>query len=429
MNFKKITTLFLITFIIFFQLPYVVSAAPTVDDYHFDLSQIQSLAVSAGSGEYFCLSEIYESGKCWFYYFTVPKHSDTQHPYMIKQGNGYYRAIIFDSSNNTHYEIGPLLGNSTCYYVFKESLTATQILTTLNNYSGNLGSPDVMKYSNIPYFNTNESAASYFLTGDTSGMLNSEYLLPQFDESIPLPGSVEFNSQRLHSELSANVDRDGQTDISPPIQVSWQNNSDIDYFVEMAWDGDFDYRSGMFWWESDSEAFTVKDYIFNKQLSSSFKYCTFNEKFYITLKGLDVPDQRVIIRNLTFKIRFVNEKGDYGNWVFCQIFRDGEWLGSAGPISVNVGDKPNQNYNGGYGVIDSSGNAVDDDNYNINYKPTVDTFGYSDIITSGFYVFGDNGLFSLLGTCFNWIPGPVLATINLGVAMVFVAIVYKLIRG
>ncbi len=50
-------------------------------------------------------------------------------------------------------------------------------------------------------------------------------------------------------------------------------------------------------------------------------------------------------------------------------------------------------------------------------------------ITSGFGIWGNNGLFAMLGEFFSFLPEPIIKVITTGTALTFVAIIYRLLRG
>lgn len=343
-------------------------------------------------------------------------------------GNIYFMSFC-DDKIITGAEAGVYVRNAT-YYNFNGS--------QLNSASG-LGGGYDMKYlgsdimknfnisdTNIPLFDSKESAENYFNTGDTSGLLNGDKV-SSYDPVLEVPQDfkITFSGNKLFRD-------DGSVNQSD-FQFEWSQSDDIDLQ---------DYRTEIYVQATIAQMNIIdvfkkdysKTYLTDKLLlvdcttdysnSQSVKWDDFYKVINEDFGTHWDTSQPVGVEPFFFWIR--NIKGNsYSDWVKVKVTKNnivtsGNELTGSGTVTK------------GYEQIDgSSGEIKTDSSYGKTYHVDPDTKSVSsiiDYIKNGFGLLGDDGLIALFKETFSFLPAPVWTCIISMIAATCIIVIWKVVH-
>ena len=339
-------------------------------------------------------------------------------------GNIYFMSFC-DDKIITGAEAGVYVRNATYY-----NINGSQL-----NSSTGLGGGYDMKYfiknfnisdTNIPLFDSKESAENYFNTGDTSGLLNGDKV-SSYDPSIEVPQDfkITFSGNKLFRD-------DGSVNQSD-FQFEWFQSDDIDLQ---------DYRTEIYVQATIAQMNIIdvfkkdysKTYLTNKLLlvdcntdysnSQSVKWTDFYKIINDDFGNHKDTSQPVGVEPFFFWIR--NIKGNsYSDWVKVKVTKNnivtsGNELTGSGTVTK------------GYEQIDgSSGETKTDSSYGKTYHVDPDTKSVSsiiDYIKNGFGLLGDDGLIALFKETFSFLPAPVWTCIISMIAATCIIVIWKVVH-
>lgn len=280
--------------------------------------------------------------------------------------------------------------------------------------------------TNIPLFDSLDSAKSYFETGDTSGLLNGDKV-SSYDPTIEVPQDfkITFSGNKLFRD-------DGSVNQSD-FQFEWSQSDDIDLQ---------DYRTEIYVQATIAQMNIIdvfkkdysKTYLTSKLLlvdcttdysnSQSVKWTDFYKIINDDFGNHKDTSQPVGVEPFFFWIR--NIKGNsYSDWVKVKVTKNnivtsGNELTGSGTVTK------------GYEQIDgSSGEIKTDSTYGKTYHVDPDTKSVSsiiDYIKSGFGLLGDNGLIAFLKDTMSFLPDPVWGMLYALVAVCCFVVIWKVIK-
>ena len=343
-------------------------------------------------------------------------------------GNIYFMSFC-DDKIITGSEAGVYVRNATYY-----NINGSQL-----NSSTGLGGGYIMKYlgsdlmknfnisdTNIPLFDSKESAENYFNTGDTSGLLNSDKV-SSYDPSLEVPQDfkITFSGNKLFRD-------DGSVNQSN-FQFEWFQSDDIDLQ---------DYRTEIYVQATIAQMNIID--VFKKDYSKTYLTdklllvdCTTDYSNNQSVKWDDFykvinedfgthwdTSQPVGVEPFFFWIR--NIKGNsYSDWVKVKVTKNnivtsGNELTGSGTVTK------------GYEQIDgSSGETKTDSSYGKTYHVDPDTKSVSsiiDYIKNGFGLLGDDGLIALFKETFSFLPAPVWTCIISMIAATCIIVIWKVVH-
>lgn len=280
--------------------------------------------------------------------------------------------------------------------------------------------------TNIPLFDSLDSAKAYYETGDTSGLLNGDKV-SSYDPSIEVPQDfkITFSGNKLFRD-------DGSVNQSD-FQFEWSQSDDIDLQ---------DYRTEIYVQATIAQMNIIdvfkkdysKTYLTDKLLlvdcttdysnSQSVKWDDFYKVINEDFGTHWDTSQPVGVEPFFFWIR--NIKGNsYSDWVKVKVTKNnivtsGNELTGSGTVTK------------GYEQIDgSSGETKTDSKYGKTYHVDPDTKSVSsiiDCIKNGFGLLGDDGLIALFKETFSFLPAPVWTCIIAMIAASCIVVIWKVVH-
>lgn len=293
-----------------------------------------------------------------------------------------------------------------------------------NSGSAVISQSDFEKYfnsqieTNLPYFDSKESAENYFNTGDTSGLLNGDNF-SSYDSSIEVPQNlkVDFSAAGL-------FDDKGRMNLCD-FNISWNQSDNIDlsnYKTEIYMQPSVHFLKAPYigqHWQSQLgkkvSVASVSTNIDNSYLITEKKLADYfvDATDEVTTEG--VVDGSVAYFSEPLYIYVRNVVGNkYSDWIKVTVTPDnvtteGTKIFNNGSGTVTSGYeqiKGDSSKGGGIGEA-VGGSSASDSQYGKNYSIKVDDADLSSIaghLKNGFGVLGDNGLIALLNTFFSFIP-------------------------
>ena len=343
-------------------------------------------------------------------------------------GNIYFMSFC-DDKIITGAEAGVYVRNATYYNINGSQLNSASGLG--GGYDMKYLGSDIMKNfnisdTNIPLFDSKESAENYFNTGDTSGLLNGDKV-SSYDPSLEVPQDfkITFSGNKLFLD-------DGSVNQSD-FQFEWFQSDDIDLQ---------DYRTEIYVQATIAQMNIIdvfkkdysKTYLTDKLLlvdcttdysnSQSVKWDDFYKVINEDFGTHWDTSQPVGVEPFFFWIR--NIKGNsYSDWVKVKVTKNnivtsGNELTGSGTVTK------------GYEQIDgSSGETKTDSSYGKTYHVDPDTKSVSsiiDYIKNGFGLLGDDGLIALFKEIFSFLPAPVWTCIISMIAATCIIVIWKVVH-
>lgn len=343
-------------------------------------------------------------------------------------GNIYFMSFC-DDKIITGSEAGVYVRNATYYNINGSQLNSSTGLG--GGYNMKYLGSDLMKNfnisdTNIPLFDSKESAENYFNTGDTSGLLNSDKV-SSYDPNLEVPQDfkITFSGNKLFRD-------DGSVNQSD-FQFEWSQSDDIDLQ---------DYRTEIYVQATIAQMNIIdvfkkdysKTYLTDKLLlvdcttdysnSQSVKWDDFYKVINEDFGTHWDTSQPVGVEPFFFWIR--NIKGNsYSDWVKVKVTKNnivtsGNELTGSGTVTK------------GYEQIDgSSGETKTDSIYGKTYHVDPDTKSVSsiiDCIKNGFGLLGDDGLIALFKETFSFLPAPVWTCIIAMIAASCIVVIWKVVH-
>lgn len=273
--------------------------------------------------------------------------------------------------------------------------------------------------TNLPYFDSKESAENYFNTGDMSGLLNGDKF-QTYDSNIEVPQDlkVEFSAANL-------FDNDKGAMNLCDFNISWSQSEDVDlsnYQTEIYMQPTVKFIKapyvGQHWQSQLGKKVLVSSA--TTSVSNSVNISSDNLVNYfidataeVTSEG--VVDGSVAYYNSPLYVYVRNVVGNkYSDWVKvtitpesvttegAKIFGNGSGVVSSGYEQI----KGDSSKGGGVGEA-IGGSSASDSSYGKGYYIDISDADLSSIsghLKSGFGILGDNGLLSLLRDFFSFIP-------------------------
>lgn len=343
-------------------------------------------------------------------------------------GNIYFMSFC-DDKIITGAEAGVYVRNATYYNINGSQLNSASGLG--GGYDMKYLGSDIMKNfnisdTNIPLFDSKESAENYFNTGDTSGLLNGDKV-SSYDPGLEVPQDfkITFSGNKLFRD-------DGSVNQSD-FQFEWSQSDDIDLQ---------DYRTEIYVQATIAQMNIIdvfkkdysKTYLTDKLLlvdcttdysnSQSVKWDDFYKVINEDFGTHWDTSQPVGVEPFFFWIR--NIKGNsYSDWVKVKVTKNnivtsGNELTGSGTVTK------------GYEQIDgSSGEIKTDSSYGKTYHVDPDTKSVSsiiDYIKNGFGLLGDDGLIALFKETFSFLPAPVWTCIISMIAVTCIIVIWKVVH-
>lgn len=343
-------------------------------------------------------------------------------------GNIYFMSFC-DDKIITGAEAGVYVRNATYYNINGSQLNSASGLG--GGYDMKYLGSDIMKNfnisdTNIPLFDSKESAENYFNTGDTSGLLNGDKV-SSYDPGLEVPQDfkITFSGNKLFRD-------DGSVNQSD-FQFEWSQSDDIDLQ---------DYRTEIYVQATIAQMNIIdvfkkdysKTYLTDKLLlvdcttdysnSQSVKWDDFYKVINEDFGTHWDTSQPVGVEPFFFWIR--NIKGNsYSDWVKVKVTKNnivtsGNELTGSGTVTK------------GYEQIDgSSGEIKTDSSYGKTYHVDPDTKSVSsiiDYIKNGFGLLGDDGLIALFKETFSFLPAPVWTCIISMIAATCIIVIWKVVH-
>lgn len=299
-------------------------------------------------------------------------------------------------------------------------------INLLNFKEGNMSVDFRDLNTNIPLFDSLDSAKAYYETGDTSGLLNGDKV-SSYDPSLEVPQDfkITFSGNKLFRD-------DGSVNQSD-FQFEWFQSDDIDLQ---------DYRTEIYVQATIAQMNIID--VFKKDYSKTYLTdklllvdCTTDYSNNQSVKWDDFykvinedfgthwdTSQPVGVEPFFFWIR--NIKGNsYSDWVKVKVTKNnivtsGNELTGSGTVTK------------GYEQIDgSSGEIKTDSSYGKTYHVDPDTKSVSsiiDYIKNGFGLLGDDGLIALFKETFSFLPAPVWTCIISMIAATCIIVIWKVVH-
>lgn len=294
-----------------------------------------------------------------------------------------------------------------------------------NSGSAVINQSDFEKYynseieTNLPYFDSKDSAENYFNTGDMSGLLNGDKF-QTYDSNIEVPQDlkVEFSAANLFDNEK------GAMNLCD-FNISWSQSEDVDlsnYQTEIYMQPTVKFIKapyiGQHWQSQLGKKVLVSSA--TTSVSNSVNISSGNLENYfidataeVTSEG--VVDGSVAYYNSPLYVYVRNVVGNkYSDWVKvtitpdsvttegAKIFGNGSGVVSSGYEQI----KGDSSKGGGVGEA-IGGSSASDSSYGKGYYIDISDADLSSIsghLKSGFGILGDNGLLSLLRDFFSFIP-------------------------
>lgn len=278
--------------------------------------------------------------------------------------------------------------------------------------------------SNFPVFDSFDSAKSYFETGDTSGLLNSD-MIASYDKNVETPRDMrvdmdaDFRAQMGYAPSNAPDDANAS---NSTCVFTWSQSDEVveagNYETEIYYQTTFVHHSNMF--AIGKKTFSLSSSVLVASVPVTRTGMTYTMDFkQITKIYEEWQDSGLIGGTLKptyptepyyFYIR--NKVGNnYGNWVRVTVTNDN--------ITTSNTITGASTVTGGYDEIDGSsatlpgvnqkldGDTVADSQYGKKYSVDIDSADLDSVVgklRKGFGILGDNGLIALLNGFFSFIP-------------------------
>lgn len=341
-------------------------------------------------------------------------------------GNIYFMSFC-DDKIITGAEAGVYVRNATYYNINGSQLNSASGLG--GGYDMKYLGSDIMKNfnisdTNIPLFDSKESAENYFNTGDTSGLLNGDKF-QTYDKSIETPRDMrvdmdaDFRAQMGYAPSNAPDDANAS---NSTCVFTWSQSDEVveagNYETEIYYQTTFVHHSNMF--AIGKKTFSLSSSVLVASVPVTRTGMTYTMDFkQITKIYEEWQDSGLIGGTLKptyptepyyFYIR--NKAGNnYGNWVRVTVTNDNITTSNTVTGASTV--------TGGYDEIDGSsatlpgvnqkldGDTVADSQYGKKYSVDIDSADLDSVVgklRKGFGILGDNGLIALLNGFFSFIP-------------------------
>lgn len=278
--------------------------------------------------------------------------------------------------------------------------------------------------TNLPYFDSLDSAKAYYETGDTSGLLNGDNF-QTYDKSIETPRDMrvdmdaDFRAQMGYAPSNAPDDANAS---NSTCVFTWSQSEEVvkagNYETEIYYQTTFVHHSNMF--AIGKKTFSLSSSVLVASVPVTRAGMTYTMDFkQITKIYEEWQDSGLIGGTLKptyptepyyFYIR--NKVGNnYGNWVRVTVTNDN--------ITTSNTITGASTVTGGYDEIDGSsatfpgvnqkldGDTVADSQYGKKYSVDIDSADLDSVVgklRKGFGILGDNGLIALLNGFFSFIP-------------------------
>lgn len=304
--------------------------------------------------------------------------------------------------------------------------------------------------TNLPYFDSKESAENYFNTGDTSGLLNGDNF-SSYDPDIEVPQDLAVNFTAANFLDTSSSNKYGRFDYADSdVIFTWNQSEDIDIS---------NYKTEIYtqltvqWANTPFNPFSPNwhEQLASKQLvntvdtlrSNSYTMSKSTFKDIVQKSGDEVIDGGImggsvsyIKEPMYFYLRNV-VGNSYSDWVRVKITRDTvttEGIPAFGNGSGTVTSGYDQ-IKGDSSVGGGNGQAITGDtsggSYGKNYSVEFDSASMSGIIgfiKNGFGLLGDDGLIALFKETFSFLPAPVWTCIIAMIAASCIVVIWKVVH-
>lgn len=367
-------------------------------------------------------------------------------------GNIYFMSYC-DEKIITGAEAGVYVRNATYYNINGSQLNSSSGLG--GGYDMKYLGSDVMKdfnisETNIPFFDSKESAENYFNTGDTSGLLNGDKV-SSYDPSIEVPQDLAVNFTAANFLDTSSSNKYGRFDYAESdVIFTWNQSEDVDIS---------NYKTEIYtqltvqWVNTPYNPFSPNwhEQLASKQLvntvdtlrSNSYTMSKSTFKDIVQKSGDEVIDGGImggsvsyIKEPMYFYLRNV-VGNSYSDWVRVKITRDTvttEGIPAFGNGSGTVTSGYDQ-IKGDSSVGGGNGQAITGDtsggSYGKNYSVEFDSASMNGIIgfiKNGFGLLGDDGLIALFKETFSFLPAPVWTCIIAMIAASCIVVIWKVVH-
>lgn len=367
-------------------------------------------------------------------------------------GNIYFMSYC-DEKIITGTEAGVYVRNATYYNINGSQLNSSTGLG--GGYDMKYLGSDIMKNfnisdTNIPLFDSKESAENYFSTGDTSGLLNGDKV-SSYDPSIEVPKDLAVNFTAANFLDTSSSNKYGRFDYADSdVIFTWNQSEDVDIS---------NYKTEIYtqltvqWANTPFNPFSPNwhEQLASKQLvntvdtlrSNSYTMSKSTFKDIVQKSGDEVIDGGImggsvsyIKEPMYFYLRNV-VGNSYSDWVRVKITRDTvttEGIPAFGNGSGAVTSGYDQ-VKGDSSVGGGNGQAITGDtsggSYGKNYSVEFDSASMSGIIgfiKNGFGLLGDDGLIVLFKETFSFLPAPVWTCIIAMIAASCIVVIWKVVH-
>lgn len=287
--------------------------------------------------------------------------------------------------------------------------------------------------TNIPLFDSMDSAYAYVLDGDTSGLLNFESLPKLYDPTIETPKDfqINFSTSKIFDDKGFFNECD--------FQFTWKQSEDTDvngYQTEIYIQATHCKVSiTNLFGSADSREQKLGDKLLISSASTSYDnkvsikwndLVAYLNKDGANLFGASNAGGVCCTYPIYFWIR--NVKGNtYGDWIKVTVTPDNVVVDGNDYLGTGKGTVSH-----GYELVDGSGNGVQKENqYGQGYHvdiPYTSTNSIIDYIKSGFGLLGDNGLIAFFKDMFSFLPDPVWTIIFTMVGVCAIIMIIKVAK-
>lgn len=367
-------------------------------------------------------------------------------------GNIYFMSFC-DDKIITGSEAGVYARDATYYNINGSQLNSSTGLG--GGYNMKYLGSDLMKNfnisdTNIPLFDSKESAENYFNTGDTSGLLNGDKV-SSYDPCIEVPKDLAVNFTAANFLDTSSSNKYGRFDYADSdVIFTWNQSEDVDIS---------NYKTEIYtqltvqWANTPFNPFSPNwhEQLASKQLvntvdtlrSNSYTMSKSTFKDIVQKSGDEVIDGGImggsvsyIKEPMYFYLRNV-VGNSYSDWVRVKITRDTvttEGIPAFGNGSGTVTSGYDQ-VKGDSSVGGGNGQAITGDtsggSYGKNYSVEFDSASMNGIIgfiKNGFGLLGDDGLIALFKETFSFLPAPVWTCIIAMIAASCIVVIWKVVH-
>lgn len=323
-------------------------------------------------------------------------------------------------------------------------------INLLNFKEGNMSVDFRDLNTNIPLFDSLDSAKAYYETGDTSGLLNGDKV-SSYDPGIEVPQDLAVNFTAANFLDTSSFNKYGRFDYADSdVIFTWNQSEDVDIS---------NYKTEIYtqltvqWANIPYNPFSPDwhEQLASKQLvntvdtlrSNSYTMSKSTFKDIVQKSGDEVIDGGImggsvsyIKEPMYFYLRNV-VGNSYSDWVRVKITRDTvttEGIPAFGNGSGTVTSGYDQ-VKGDSSVGGGNGQAITGDtsggSYGKNYSVEFDSASMSGIIgfiKNGFGLLGDDGLIALFKETFSFLPAPVWTCIIAMIAASCIVVIWKVVH-